>query len=186
MSAGFDQLLRRYENGHITRRDLLTALTAIAAAPATAGGVASAAPASAPAAVQQSAAPLGPVRQLNHVSIFVPDVKKSTQFYQDLFGMPVLTNQEPGVNLNAGAGFLGIYPAPQNATQGSINHLCLAINNFDADKVLKTLTDRGIRARIRQRGDTKELYLIDPDGISVQLQDSSYIGGTGPLGNKKP
>jgi hypothetical protein len=62
----------------------------------------------------------------------------------------------------------------------------LAINNFDADKVLKTLIDRGIRARIRQRGDTKELYLTDPDGISVQLQDSSYIGGTGLLGNKKP
>jgi hypothetical protein len=30
------------------------------------------------------------------------------------------------------------------------------------------------------------LYLTDPDGISVQLQDSSYIGGTGLLGNKKP
>src|SRR5262245_2336755 len=178
MSAGFDQLLRRYENGHITRRELLTALTAIAAAPVAAA--ASIAPA------EQASAPLGPVKQLNHVSIFVPDVKKSTQFYQDLFGMPVLTNQDPGVNLNAGAGFLGIYPAPQNATQGSINHLCLAVDNFDADKVLKTLTDRGVRARIRQRGDTKELYLTDPDGISVQLQDSSYIGGTGLLGNKKP
>jgi len=174
MSAGFDQLLRRYEAGQITRRDLLTALTTLTAI------------AAAPADVTAAAdAPLGPVKQLNHVSIFVPDVKKSTQFYQDLFGMPVLTNQDPGINLNAGAGFLGIYPAPQNATQGSINHLCLAMDNFDADKVLKTLTDRGVRARIRQRGDTKELYLTDPDGISVQLQDSSYIGGTGPLGNRK-
>jgi len=179
MTAGFDQLLRRYENGHMTRRELLTALTGVAVAPA-------ASVAAAPAAAWQLAAPLGPVKQLNHVSIFVPDVKKSTQFYQDLFGMPVLTHQDPGINLNAGAGFLGIYPAPQNATQGSINHLCLAVENFDADKVLKTLTDRGVRARIRQRGDTKELYLTDPDGISVQLQDPSYIGGTGLLGNKKP
>lgn len=181
MSAGFDQLLRRYESGHITRRELLTALTAIATAAGSGGSVASAS-----AEAGQPVATLGPVKQLNHVSIFVPDVKKSTRFYQDLFAMPVLTNQDPGVNLNAGAGFLGIYPAPQNATQGSINHLCLAMDNFDADKVLKTLTDRGIRARIRQRGDTKELYLTDPDGISVQLQDSSYIGGTGLLGNKKP
>jgi len=174
MTAGLDQLLRKYETGQITRRELLTVLTGIAAAPALAATAAAA------------EAPLGPVKQLNHVSIFVPDVKKSTQFYQDLFGMPVLTNQDPGVNLNAGAGFLGVYPAPQNATQGSINHLCLAVDNFDADKVLRTLTDRGVRARIRQRGDTKELYLTDPDGISVQLQDSSYIGGTGLLGNKKP
>ena len=182
MSAGFDQLLRRYENGRMTRRELLAALTAVAVAPAASAGTIAAAS----AAAGQPVAPLGAVKQLNHVSIFVPDVKKSTQFYQDLFGMPVLTHQDPGINLNAGAGFLGIYPAPQNATQGSINHLCLAVENFDADKVLKTLTDRGTRARIRQRGDTKELYLTDPDGISVQLQDTGYIGGTGLLGNKKP
>jgi len=179
MSPGFDQLLRRYENGRMTRRELLAALTAVAVAPAASAGTIA-------AASGQPIAPLGPVKQLNHVSIFVPDVKKSTQFYQDLLGMPVLTHQDPGINLNAGAGFLGIYPAPQNATQGSINHLCLAVENFDADKVLKTLTDRGTRARIRQRGDTKELYLTDPDGISVQLQDASYVGGTGLLGNKKP
>ena len=58
--------------------------------------------------------------------------------------------------------------------------------NFDPDAVLKRLTDRGIRANIRLRGDTKELYLTDPDGISVQLQDTKYVGGTGLLGDKKP
>jgi catechol 2,3-dioxygenase-like lactoylglutathione lyase family enzyme len=114
----------------------------------------------------------------------VADVQKSKQFYQDLFGLPVLTNQDPGVNLNTGSGFLGIYPA-ESAT-GSINHFCLGLDNFDADAVLKRVTDRGIRARIRQRGDTKELYLTDPDGISVQLQDTRYIGGTGPVGDRKP
>ena len=165
-----DHLLGQYEGGEISRRELLTAIAALLAA----------APIARPA--DQT---IGPVKQLNHVSIFVPDVKKSVEWYQSVFGMPVLTPQDPGVNLNAGAGFLGIYPA-QNAQKGSINHLCLAIDNFDADKVLKTLTDRGITARIRQRGDTKELYLTDPDGISVQLQDTSYIGGTGPLGNKPP
>jgi catechol 2,3-dioxygenase-like lactoylglutathione lyase family enzyme len=121
---------------------------------------------------------------MNHVSIFVPDVERSKQFYQDVFGLPLLTNQPPGVNLSAGSGFLGIYPA-QNGQKGSINHLCFGLESFDADAVLKTLTDRGVPARIRQRGDTKELYLTDPDGISVQLQDTSYIGGTGVLGNKK-
>jgi catechol 2,3-dioxygenase-like lactoylglutathione lyase family enzyme len=140
--------------------------------------------AAAPAA-HAAGAPVGPVKQLNHVSIFVPDVKKSAEFYQTMFGMPVLTPQDPGINLNAGAGFLGIYPSPI-APKGSINHLCLGIENFDADKSLKALTDRGVTARIRQRGDTKELYLTDPDGISVQLQDTKYIGGVGPLGDRKP
>ncbi len=171
MSVGLDQLLTRYERGQITRRDLLGALAALVAAGA---------------AAPVDAAPLvGPVRQMNHVSIFVPDVQKSKQFYQDVFGLPLLTNQDPGVNLSTGPSFLGIYPAP-SGQKGSINHLCLGVDGFDADSVLKTLTERGIPARIRQRGDTKELYLTDPDGISVQLQDTKYIGGTGPLGDKNP
>jgi catechol 2,3-dioxygenase-like lactoylglutathione lyase family enzyme len=170
MSAGIDRLVRAYEDGRITRRDLIGALAAMVA------GAASTRAEAAPA--------VGPVRQMNHVSIFVPDVQKSKQFYQDLFGLPVLTNQDPGVNLSTGSGFLGIYPAP-NAQKGSINHLCLGVDGFDADAVLKTLTDRGVAARIRQRGETKELYLTDPDGISVQLQDTKYIGGTGPLGDRR-
>jgi hypothetical protein len=40
--------------------------------------------------------------------------------------------------------------------------------------VLKQLADRGIKGNIRLRGDTKELYFNDPDGIRVQLQDVKY------------
>ena len=60
------------------------------------------------------------------------------------------------------------------------------MENFDADAVLKQLTDRGVKGNIRLRGDTKELYFTDPDGIRVQLQDVKYIGGTGVLGDKEP
>ena len=60
---------------------------------------------------------------------------------------------------SASPSFLGIYPAPAGQ-KASINHVCLGIERFDADAVLKTLTDRGITARIRQRGDTKELRRI--------------------------
>jgi catechol 2,3-dioxygenase-like lactoylglutathione lyase family enzyme len=166
-----DRLLNDYDRGRIGRRELLTALAGfIAAASRT--------------ATVDAAPALGPVTQLNHVSIFVPDVQQSKQFYQDVFGLAVLTTQDPGVNLSTGAGFLGIYPAP-SGQKASINHLCVAVDRFDADAVLKTLTDRGIQARIRLRGDTKELYMTDPDGISVQIQDSNYIGGTGALGDRK-
>jgi catechol-2,3-dioxygenase len=162
-----EQLVTSYEHGRLTRRELLAALAALVAAGTTA-----------------DAAPIGAVKQMNHVSIFVPDVQKAKQFYQDVFGLPLLTNQDPGVNLSTGAGFLGIYPAP-NGQKASINHLCLGVENFDADATLASLKDRGLQARMRLRGDTKELYLTDPDGISVQLQDTKYIGGTGALGDKK-
>jgi catechol 2,3-dioxygenase-like lactoylglutathione lyase family enzyme len=162
--------LTKYERGVISRRELLGALALLTAA------------APSPA----SAAPIGTVASFNHVSVFVPDVKKSVAFYQDLFGLPILTRQDPGINLNCGSGFLGIYPLPATAKESRIDHLCLGIPNFDADSVLKQLTDRGIKANIRMRGETKELYFTDPDGIRVQLQDVRYKGGTGVLGDREP
>ena len=170
MDQPVEQLLTQYENGTLTRRELLGALAML-----TAG-------ATAPAA----AAPVGSVASFNHVSVFVPNVQKAVTVYQVLCGLPILTRQDPGINLNCGSGFLGIYPLPANATASRIDHLCLGMPNFDADAVLKQLTDRGIKANIRMRGDTKELYFTDPDGIRVQLQDVKYKGGTGVLGDKDP
>ena len=169
MSQQLDQLLHQYENGRLSRRELLGALALLVAATSTSG-----------------AAPVGKVASFNHVSVFVPDVQKSVAFYQDVFGLPILTRQDPGINLNCGAGFLGIYPLPANANASRIDHLCLGIENFDADAVLKQLTERGVKGSIRLRGETKELYFTDPDGIRVQLQDVNYKGGTGVLGDKEP
>jgi catechol 2,3-dioxygenase-like lactoylglutathione lyase family enzyme len=164
-----EQLFNRYDAGQLTRRELFAALASIAI------GV-SAADAAEPT--------IGRATQLNHVTVFVKDVQKSVALYQRLFAMPVLTPQEPGVNLKAGAGFLGIYPA-QNQQTG-INHFCLGIENFDAERVLEKLKSAGLNANIRLRGDTKELYFTDPDGLRVQLQDARYIGGVGPLGTSHP
>jgi len=169
MRDGIDRLLTRYEKGDITRRELLVALGALVIA--------------APVAATPEPA-IGTVKQLNHVTIFVRDVRKSVEFYRGMFGMEVLTPQPPGVNLKSGSGFLGIYPAQERAT--GINHLCFGLDNFDADAVLKKLESRGVTGRIRLRGDTRELYFTDPDNITVQLQDVSYRGGVGPLGNRDP
>lgn len=166
----FDQLFSRYDAGQIGRRELLGALAALVVA--------------SPVAWAAAEPAVGEVKQLNHVTVFVPDVEKSVAFYQKLFGMPVLTNQPPGVNLTAGGGFLGIYPA--QAGQTRIDHVCLGLEKFDADAVVKKLSDAGVKGSIRLRGDTKEVYFTDPDGIRIQLQDVRYRGGVGPLGDRDP
>ena len=166
MSGAMDQLLTQYENGRITRREYLAGVSALVVA-------ARAATAADPA--------ISTAKQLNHVTIFVRDVQRSKAFYQELFGMPLLTPQDPGVNLRAGDGFLGIYPAQDR--MAGINHICFGLDNFDADAVLKKLTQRGLNGNIRLRGDTKELYFSDPDNIRVQLQDVRYIGGVGGCGS---
>jgi catechol 2,3-dioxygenase-like lactoylglutathione lyase family enzyme len=141
--------------------------------------------AAAPAAMSAAQSPIGTVTSLNHVTVFVPDVQKSVRFYQDLLGLKVLTKQDAGINLGAGSGFLGIYPA-RGASTGSINHVCFGMENFDAQEVSKRLAERGVKANIRMRGETPELYFDDADGIRVQLQDQKYKGGVGVLGDRDP
>jgi catechol 2,3-dioxygenase-like lactoylglutathione lyase family enzyme len=142
---------------------------------------------------------------INHVTLSVSDVRRSADFYQGLFGMPVVSRQGTTVNLQIGAGpqFLGISAAGANAP--TINHYCLGVDGFNVDRVTASLAGRGFKKtdaaaaasaepmtmRVRIRGPeaggdktgTPELYFNDPDGIVVQLQDASYCGGSGPLGN---
>lgn len=158
MSAAIDLLVSKYDTGAITRREFVAAIAVLA------GG---------PAAVQ-APKPQLPVRTLNHVTLFVSSVEQSVKFYQDLLGMPVMSRQDNGLNLAAGDSFVGIYPA--GANKPHINHFCLGVERFDADQTMKVCAESGVESRIRMRGDVKELYFQDPDGISVQLQDVSYRG----------
>jgi catechol 2,3-dioxygenase-like lactoylglutathione lyase family enzyme len=45
------------------------------------------------------------------------------------------------------------------------------------------LSGGAMKVKLSKRGDTTELFMGDPDGFIVQLQDSKYCGGNGPLGN---
>jgi catechol 2,3-dioxygenase-like lactoylglutathione lyase family enzyme len=181
MMRVIEDLLAGYEQGQIGRRDLVRSLSALLLTPLAAAG-------------QNAAPPIG-VRSLNHVSISVANVDRSVEFYQKLFGMRVISREgTPGnpiaggggagvvVNLAPGAGpeFLGIYKAEP---AGHIGHFCLGVQNFNADATLKTLQDRGVTARMRTRGESKEIFLTDPDNVQVQLTDVSYCGGSGPRGN---
>jgi catechol 2,3-dioxygenase-like lactoylglutathione lyase family enzyme len=151
------------------------------------------------------------VRDLNHVSINVSNLDRSLEFYRDLFGMPIQHRQgTTTVSLRIGAGpqGIGLFLGGNGATGGTpgtpnIAHFCLTIESFNPDKVLKKLAEYGVKPRggagpggpltslIRMRmedqggakGGTPELYFTDPDGITIQLQDVSYCGGSGYLGN---
>lgn len=179
MHQVIDNILGRFERGQLSRRDVVASLAALFV--------------TSRAAEAQQAAPVA-VRSLNHVSISVADIKRSVEFYRSLFGMTIKSQQGVGgnaiaggdgtvVNLAPGPGpeFLGIY---QGKPVGDIGHFCLGVQNFDADRVLKTLQDRGVKATLRTRGQSKEIFLTDPDNISVQLTDVTYCGGEGIRGNQ--
>ena len=135
---------------------------------------------------------------LNHVSIPVSDVQRSLAYYQRVFGFTHRTSQAGGavpiLTVGAGPQFVAL----REGTGGG-HHFCLGILGFDPDRVLETLADHGVEGRLRLRpaseqrpappagtADTPEITFLDPDGITVQIQDASYAGGVGRLGNSHP
>ena len=186
MNLTFDRLTEAYETGRISRRRLLLSLPALMMAPR---------------AFTQASKPSIRVRGINHVTLSVSDVKRSVDFYQGLFGMPVINRQgttSAGLQIGAGPQHLGVSSAGSNPP--IINHICLGVDNFNVDRISGILAQHGItksndpgpmRMRVRVRGPeaggakegTPEFYFGDPDGIQIQLQDSRYCGGAGALGN---
>jgi catechol 2,3-dioxygenase-like lactoylglutathione lyase family enzyme len=154
----------------------------------------------APRAIAQgSGAPIR-IRSFNHVSLNVKDLKQSTDFYQGLFGMPIQSRQGAGsVQLRIGTGPQFLNLAGGAATPG-IDHMCVGVERFNVDRIVKALAGHGV-TKGDQRGPMKvvvnlrhpdeggakegtpEMHVGDPDGIDMQLQDASYCGGAGALGN---
>jgi catechol 2,3-dioxygenase-like lactoylglutathione lyase family enzyme len=172
MAGHIDQLLDEYEDGRISRRGFLTAVSALLVAGT---GKASA----------QTAVPIQ-ATSFNHVTCFVRDVPATVKFYQDLLGLKVLSEQGIGTNLTTGEGhaFLGIYNGPPNAPLG-LDHICFTVKDFNVKEIQRKLAERGIDSRVRMRDDTiPELYFNDLNGVSVQLQGEGYCGGAGYLGDQ--
>ena len=185
MQADFDRLMTAYEHGQVTRRVFLGSLAALAVAPPT---------------LAQTGPPI-PVRAINHMTLSVSDPARSLEWYQGLFGMPIAARQAETVVLRVGNGpqFMALGGGVSNNPR--ITHLCLAVDDFDVDRVVRILAENGVassdasgpmQSRVRMRGEefggapagTPELYFGDPDGVVIQLQDSSYCGGAGLLGER--
>jgi catechol 2,3-dioxygenase-like lactoylglutathione lyase family enzyme len=143
--------------------------------------------------IAQTANPPITLRSFNHVNLTVSDLKRSVDFYQGLFGMPVQGRTgSTGVQLRVGSGpqHLALSSGDSGATP-KIDHYCLSVDAFNVDRIVKTLAAHGVtksdqrgamKVLVTMRADTPQVYIGDPDGIVLQLQDVSYCGGTGPLG----
>ena len=136
------------------------------------------------------------IRGFNHVTIVVSDLKRSIDFYQGLFGLAQEKHDRtldaslriaPGTNLDLTT------DRPDRTPR--IDHFCFGVESFDVDRVVKALADHGVvrsdergpmKVQVSVRDGAQLIYAGDPDGILVQLQDVSYCGGGGYLGNVCP
>ena len=61
--------------------------------------------------------------------------------------------------------------------------MCFGLRNFDPARTVVALEAAGLPAESRERDGVTQVYTADPDNLRVQLQDASFCGGMGPLGN---
>jgi catechol 2,3-dioxygenase-like lactoylglutathione lyase family enzyme len=171
MTAATAQVMREREDGQITRRNFLVALSAILMAPRV---------------MAQSTKPPIVTRRLNNVMISVSDMKRSIEFYQKLFGTPVQQGDVAVFRLGDRPHFFAITEAKAGEKPDFLSY-GMTVDNFDPDRLMKILTDLWVGgAQVITREGTPELWVPDPDGIKIQLQDTAYGHGSGPRGDVLP
>src|SRR5688572_32658150 len=151
MEAIISGLLNRFEEGKVSRRELIQSLTLLAVA----GGAASAAP-------QET--PFKSTR-IDHISIQVTDLPRSIAFYQRIFGLSVLNEDKANVIIRMGA-TRTIGSLHHKPPTGIVDHFVIAIDGFDRDAVTRALKQQGLTA---EENLDYGFYVRDPEGVPVQI-----------------
>jgi hypothetical protein len=116
------------------------------------------------------------------------------------------SSRAPLLDVGSGGQALAFGGGGAGRGRAFIHQACLTIEDFDHERVLAVLEDYGVSQvhdpfldpvgplssyvtmRMPDRDGapdgTPELYFTDPDGILIQLQDVSYCGGRGYLGDE--
>ena len=152
------KLLQDFEQGKMTRRQLIQSLALTATA------------ASAVSAVSASAAGgLGAkALAINHVSYQVADYTKTRDFYASLFGMQVSRDDGMQCRLSFGNNILIARNRPSGTPK--VDHIAYTLEGWDADKSVRPAVEaelkrRGLEIRTTQGG----FHVKDPDGFEVQM-----------------
>ena len=154
MQQLIEKMLTDFERGHVTRRQLALSLAALV------NGAQAA-----PAEAELKAA------TINHVTIRVPDLERTSQFYQEFFGMPLQQQSATVHILGVGNSFFGIEQGDKQKAP-TLDHYDFGIAGFNADEARAKLKKRNLDS-----GTGKESFKFrDPDGFLVQLNGSDYKG----------
>jgi len=153
MKSTIEKLVDDFEEGHLSRRDLVKALSAIAAA-----GAATTAKAQETPFVSTA---------IDHISIQVETLAPSIEFYQTIFGLSILNQDDENkivrMGPTGGRVIVSLHEKPPTAI---VDHYAIAIRNFDQQRVTQALAAHGLEA---QQNLDYGFYVRDPAGIPVQI-----------------
>jgi len=150
MEPIISNLVSRFEKGSLSRRELVQGLTMLAAS----GTAASA---------QQDLN--FKTATIDHISIQVADVKRSTEFYEKMFGFKVVSG-EPARNIVRLGNTGNLVSLNQEKPTGTIDHFAIGIPRYNKDVAVRYFTQRGVKPL---EGNFAGFHVLDPDGIRVQI-----------------
>jgi catechol 2,3-dioxygenase-like lactoylglutathione lyase family enzyme len=161
MIETIEKMLDEVKRGTLSRRQFAVSIAAMAA-----GTLAT------PRALATPPGPTGfPAISLNHITVKVPDLHRTSKFYQEFFGMPLRQQSAATHILGVGKSFFGIEQGDNQPA--SVNHFDFGIENFNADAVRAKLT----ALNLKFSGTSQESFkFTDPDGFLVQVNGPDYIG----------
>jgi catechol 2,3-dioxygenase-like lactoylglutathione lyase family enzyme len=148
------RLLQDFEQGKMSRRQLIQSLTMAASV------AAGTAPASGAENTGFQAV------TVNHISYQVADYAKTRDFYAGLLGMKVSHDDGRQCYLSFGDTFLLPRNARQGVTAPRVDHIAYTIETWDKNAVEAELKRRGMTPR----PDTEDSFHVkDPDGFDLQI-----------------
>jgi catechol 2,3-dioxygenase-like lactoylglutathione lyase family enzyme len=152
MEAVISNMLKRFESGSLTRRELVQGLAMLA----TASGTASA------AAVQERGFK---ATTIDHISIQVSDLPRSIAFYQNLFGYSVVSEDKPNEIVRLGLNKTRVSLHHKRPT-GLVDHFAIGVDPFNKEAMTRHLKEHGLTP---EEDIDAGFHVKDPEGINVQI-----------------
>ena len=168
----FEKLVQDFEQGKMTRRQLIQSLVLTATATSAVG--------MAPAAAA-AVAPATKAAFVHHVTWDVKDHMKVSAFYQDVLGMKLFQgNIKKEIHARLGDTYLtwrgpGARPnRPVPTITPSVEHIAIAVEPWPGPKMDDMSGNPALVAELKRRGyalrtPTGSLYVKDPEGFNVQI-----------------
>lgn len=117
---------------------------------------------------------------LDHIVLPVADVDRSLGFYRDLLQLSVEREADfragtrPFLSVRIGTSLIDLLPT--GARDHPLDHICLAVEGIEGEKLVAWLCDHGVpvvRGPVQvdgARGTGSAVYVTDPDGHTVELK----------------
>ena len=151
MQHTIETLVKQFEQGRLTRRQLVQGLLVVAASPVVA---------------QERQAGAFRAAGIDHVQITVDDLKASQQFYEKLLGVKGRNPSPTQVNIGVGT---GNFVAIQSGTGRikPIDHFAIAVENFSPEAALASIERVAPGTKAEKSGNS--VFVTGPEGVRVQF-----------------